>query len=276
LRTQRRLDRIAKAVLLAGAIGLFLVPLVWTLLASLGLQPDNSAQPPTFVGTLTLDHFLEVGVAEPAFWQEVGTSTASAACAALLTITVAFPASYGLARSRFAGERLLAQGFLMFASLPAMAYVIPLSDLMRRVHLADSFVGLVLTEAAVTAPLAVYALHGSLAQLSPEWEEAARLEGAGLAGVLRRVVIPLSAGMLGATAIILLVLDWNLLLAPLVLTNGGLKTIPVALTDFFTFERELEWPTAAAALAISLIPVAVLVAAFSRVLNRFELASSID
>ena len=89
--------------------------------------------------------------------------------------------------------------------------------------------------------------------------------------MLRRVVLPLVGPTMGATAIILFVLDWNLLLVPLVLTAGGLKTVPVAMIDFFTFERELEWPTAAAALIISLLPVAILVAVFHRVLDRFAL-----
>ena len=43
------------------------------------------------------------------------------------------------------------------------------------------------------------------------------------------------------------------------------------MSDFFTFERELDWPTAAAALVASLLPVALLVAAFQRILRRFML-----
>ena len=50
-----------------------------------------------------------------------------------------------------------------------------------------------------------------------------------------------------------------LLLVPLVMTSGQIKTIPVAMSDFFTFERELDWPTAAAALIVSLVPVTILV-----------------
>jgi len=74
-----------------------------------------------------------------------------------------------------------------------------------------------------------------------------------------------------ATALVLFVLDWNMLLVPLVLTSGEIKTIPLGLSDFFTFERELDWPTAAAALIVSLAPVAALVGLFHRVLGRFSL-----
>ncbi len=241
MRAQRRRDRTVRVLLLMAALGIFVLPLVWTALAALGLQANNSSSPPSFHGPPTLDHFSEVGLAEPSFWQELFTSTAAAACAAVLAVAAALLTAYGLARSR----------------APA--------------HLIDTFAGVVLTEAAVTTPLAIYVLYGALVQLSTEWEEAAWLDGASIFSVIRRVVLPLVGPTMGATAIILFVLDWNLLLVPLVLTAGGLKTVPVAMIDFFTFERELEWPTAAAALIISLLPVAILVAVFHRVLDRFAL-----
>jgi multiple sugar transport system permease protein len=260
-----------RIILLLTALVAFLLPLAWTALASFGLLPDNSTRPPSWTGSLTLQHFSEVGIAEPTFWQELATSTAAAVCAAALTVGVAFLGAYALARSNFRAGTMLAQGFLVLASLPVMAYVIPLSDFMRRIHLVDTFAGVVLAEAAATAPLAVFVLHGALAQLSQEWEEAAVLDGAGLYEVLRRVVFPLVAPSVAATAIVLFVLDWNMLLVPLVLTSGDIKTIPVAMSDFFTFERELDWPTAAAALIVSLAPLAVLVAVFHRLLERFRL-----
>ena len=270
-RARRRRDSLVRVLLLIGAIAVFLQPLAWTALASFGVLPDNVTRPPSLKGPLSLDHFREIGVAEPTFWQELTTSTAAAACATALAIVCSFLAAFGLARSRFAGKPLLTEGFLVLASLPAMAYVIPLSDLMRRAHLVDTFAGVVLTEAAVMAPLAVYVLHGAIRQLSAEWEEAAVLDGAGLFRVLGEVVLPMAAPSVAATAIVLFVLSWNLLLVPLVLTSGEIKTVPVAMMDFFTFERELDWPTAAAALVVSLVPVAVLGGIFHRVLERFSL-----
>jgi multiple sugar transport system permease protein len=165
---RRRRDRAARIILVAAALVAFLLPLGWTVLASLGLLPDNTSRPPSWRGEATLDHFSEIGIAEPAFWQELATSTLSAACAAALAVAVSFLAAYGLARSSLLASRGITQGFLVLASLPAMAYVIPLSDLMRRVHLQDTFAGVMLSEAAVTAPLAVFVLFGAIAQLPTE------------------------------------------------------------------------------------------------------------
>ena len=261
-------------VVLAVALVAFLVPLAWTVLAAFGIVPDNSARPPSWSGSFSLEHFADVGLAEPAFWDELASSTAFSAAAMLITIAVSYPAAYALARSP--GATRLVPIFVVLASLPAMAYVIPLSDAMRRAHLIDTAAGIVLSEAAVTAPLAVYVLHGAIRQLSAEWEEAAMLDGVGLWRTLAFVALPLIAPSVVATAIVVFVIDWNLLLVPLALTSGEIKTVPVAMSDFFTFERELDWPSAAAALTISLVPVALLVAFFHRALQRFSLGSQVQ
>ena len=263
--------RAARIIGIAAVTGVFLLPLAWTGLAAVGVLPDDSTRPPAWTGPPTLEHLAEISVAEPTFWQELATSTLAAMLASCLAVAVAFPAAFALARSRFRGGRTATQGFLVLASLPVMAYVIPLGDLSGRLHLIDTFAGITLAEAAVTAPLAVFVLHGAVAQLPPDWEEAAVIDHAGLLRVLSRIVLPLIAPSVAATLVVMFVLDWNMLLVPLVLTSGEVKTVPVALSDFFTFERELDWPTAAAALMVSLAPLAVLVGVFHRVLERFAL-----
>lgn len=259
---------------LAAIAAIFLLPIAWTLLAAFGLTPDDTTRPPSWTWPPTLQHFSDIGVAEPAFWQELSTSSLVALIAAALTVAVAFPAAFCLARSGLKASRTLTPAFLVLASLPPMAYVIPLSDLSRRAHLIDTLAGLTFAEAAVTAPLAAFVLYGAIAQLTPEREEAAVIDGAGLLLILVRVVFPQVAPSVTATLLVMFVLDWNMLLVPLVLTSGEIKTVPVALSDFFTFERELDWPTAAAALTVSLAPLALLVAVFHRLLEGFALGGS--
>jgi ABC-type glycerol-3-phosphate transport system permease component len=261
-------------VFLGIALLLVLVPVLWTALAAIGIQPNNDTSPPSWVGSPSLDHLAEVGVVEPAFWQELATSVGVSAFAALVAAAVSFAAAYGLARSGGRSGRRLTPGLLVLASLPVMAYVLQSSELLRRLGLLDTLPGVTFAEAAATAPLAVYVFHAYLAGASHECEEAARLEGARLASLLRHVVLPAAAPIIVATIIVLFVLDWNQLLIPLVLTGIKVRTLPVVLTDFFTLERELDWPTAAAALTISLVPLLVLVGLGHSFLERFSLADA--
>lgn len=268
---ERRRDTAIRGLALGSALVVFLLPIAWTALAAFGIEPNNGLRPPGWTGGLTLDNFRETGVAEPTFWQEVWTSSSSAVIAATVATAAGFLAAYALARAAPRRGRRIAQGFLVLAVLPAMAYVLPLSMLIGRVGLGDSFPGLVASEAAVAAPLAVYVLYGSIRQIPAEFEEAAWIEGAGIGPIVGRVVFPLAAPNVVATAIVLFVTCWNMLLVPLLVAGVHVKTIPVAMMDFFTFERELEWPVAAAALLVSLVPVAVLAALSRRLLDRFSL-----
>ena len=260
-----------RVVLLGVALIIALLPLLWTALAAIGIEPHNETSPPSWVGTPTLDHLAEVSVVEPAFWQELATSVGVSVAAAILASAVSFLAAYGIARSAGTLPRRVNPAMLVLATLPVMAYVLPLRDVLRRLGLFDTLPGITFAEAAVTAPLAVYVFCAYLAGTSRDREEAAALDGAGIPRVLRDVVVPAAGPMIVATATVLFVLDWNLLLTPLVVTGIDVRTLPVILTDFFTLEREVDWPTAAAALTISLVPLIVLVALFHRSVERFSL-----
>jgi lactose/L-arabinose transport system permease protein len=90
--------------------------------------------------------------------------------------------------------------------------------------------------------------------------------------VIYKIVAPAVRPGLAATAVLVFVLDWNLFLVPTALTLNHVKTIPMALSDFYTYERELEWSNAAAAITLSLVPVAALAAFAHRLLEQFSLS----
>lgn len=248
-----------------------IAPVAWTFLAALGITGDAGRRPAMLNLTPTLDHVAEVGVEAPAFWSQLATSACVAAFASGLALVIAFLAAYALTRSRRGSHHVMRQSMLILATVPVMAFVLPLGELMRRTGLGNSILGLALAQAAVTAPLALFVLAGVLTGLPRDWEDAAMLDGAGLPTMLQRIVVPLSAGAIAATLVILFVINWNQLLIPLVVAGVEVKTVPVAMVDFFTFERELDWPTAAAALIASLVPLLIVVAVFHRSLERFRL-----
>src|SRR5258707_537127 len=99
----RRGRSVRHANFLGIIVVLCLLPLVWTLLASLDVQANDSFSPPTWTLPPTLDRYLEVGVSEPEFLPELLTSAGLSAATTLLTTVIAFLAAYSLARSRFRG-----------------------------------------------------------------------------------------------------------------------------------------------------------------------------
>ena len=131
-----------RVVLLGGAVIIALLPLLWTALAAIGIEPHNETSPPSWVGTPTLDHLAEVSVVEPAFWQELATSVGVSVAAAILASAVSFLAAYGIARSAGSLPRRVNPAMLVLATLPVMAYVLPLRDVLRRLGLFDTLPGI--------------------------------------------------------------------------------------------------------------------------------------
>jgi multiple sugar transport system permease protein len=268
---QRRRQVSIRRLLRGIALLVFLLPIVWTLLAAFGITPNNVVSPPKWTGQPSLTAFGEIGVADPGFLGKVLTSFGLAALATCLTIAIAYLGAYSLVKSRFKRRDMLVQGFLVLASLPVIAYVIPLSDIMRYLRLDDTFVGVTLALTAVYTPLALYVLYGYLTHISPELEEAAHLDGANVLQVLWSVMLPVTLPGIAATAIIIFVLNWNQFLVPTLLGGQSIQTVPEAMSDFYTFEREVEWSTAAAALIVSLLPLALFTTLAYPLLQQFHL-----
>ncbi len=252
-----------RVAVLTGGLVVSLLPLVWTLLAALGLQPAGR----DWRGTLTFDNFVGVVVFEPAFGVEFAYTLVVTGTATLLTLLVAFPAAYRLARVRAAWIDWLTPGLLVLAVSPSIASGLPLSSLVRATGLYGTFPALVLACAAAQLPLALWLLRSYLLRVPVELEEAARLDGAAWLTALLRVVLPVLRDGLVATGVLVFVLDWNLYLLPTLLADRAPHLLTVVMRDFFAFERELEWPTAAAALLVSLLPAGLLVFGAQRALE---------
>ncbi len=260
-------------ILIVLAVVFSLLPLVWTLLASIGIWVNNNTTPPSWHGSPSFEPFAGAVLAKSGFITSILNSFGIAALTALIATFTASLAAYALARARFSGQNLLVHVLLVLSGLPVIAYMMPLKSTLLALHLGDTFLGTALSESALFAPLATFVVFGYFKTVPLEPEQAAQLEGANPFQVLRHVVFPSSSLGIFATALVIFVLSWNQFLLPSAVTFQ-LKTVPVIINDFFTFEREPDWQTAAAALMAAFIPVMLVVASLFRLLERFNLGET--
>jgi ABC-type glycerol-3-phosphate transport system permease component len=248
--------------LIAIALISSLAPIVWTVLASFGIRPDSQH--------ISFDAYRDVQVFESRFVSEVLSSFTVAVIVAALTVTLGLLTAHALEQRRFKPRGFLVQTLLLLSSLPVLAILNGLSATLRTLGLSDTIIGIALAETALYAPLAAFVIYGHLRSLPPSLADAARLEGADTWAILWKIILPSSVPALLATGVLVFVLSWNQVLMPLVLSTN-LKLLPVALVDVFVFERELEWPTAAAALSVSFVPLWLIVTLAFGWLERFSL-----
>ena len=100
-------------------------------------------------------------------------------------------------------------GFLVVRLLPPIALVIPFYLLASALGLLDTALVLVLVNATLTFPLVVVLMRQAFADLPPELEEAAGIDGAGPWRILVGIVLPLAAPAMVATALIVFAFVWN-------------------------------------------------------------------
>src|SRR6266849_4321548 len=181
----------------------FFFPVLWMWLESLKTEPQAASSPPTILFVPTLAEFQEVlsGDFPPFFINSAIASLGST----LLVLIIGLPAAYALAIRPVKRTRDVLFFFISTRFLPFAASLVPLYLLARDLHLLDNIFALVLIYTTINLPLGVWLLRSFLLEIPNDLFEAARVDGAGFFRELTRIVVPLIAPGIAATAPIFLV-----------------------------------------------------------------------
>jgi ABC-type glycerol-3-phosphate transport system permease component len=137
-----------------------------------------------------------------------------------IAVLVASLAAYGLTRIDFSGKTFW---FLLIFSgtvFPLQMYLIPLFFMYQRIGLLNTRFGMILFYTAICIPFAVLVLKNFMSQLSPEMDEAARMDGATELRVYWSIVMPNCTGALLSVFLLQFTWIWNDLLFSTVLGNS--------------------------------------------------------
>lgn len=243
---------------------LFLLPLVWLVLASLDPAATLSLRAPE---RLALDNFVEVGTWELTFRPMMnGFIISGFAC--LTVVVLAALAAYPLSRYTLRYGNHFLYTVLFLSALPVTAIMIPVYAMFARLQLIDSFVGTVLFLTASSLPFAIWMMKNFMDGIPLEFEEAAWLDGASSLRSLRSVVLPLMLPGLAAVAFFQFILIWGNFFVPFILLLDPAK-LPMAVTlyQFFGSFGVVNYGNLAAYAAIYSAPVVMLYLVVSRVFN---------
>ena len=156
-------------------------------------------------------------------------------------------AAYGLTQLSWRGQLPVLLLFVAGVFIPYQAVLVPLSQFWSMVGLQDllaplwglpllhpyysDLIELIITHTAYGVPICTVLFRGYYVGLSDEMIEAARLDGASVFGIYRRIVLPLSAPMFAVVLIFQFTQIWNDLLFALILIGGaGGPSAPVTLS----------------------------------------------
>ena len=141
--------------------------------------------------------------------------------------------------------------------LPPIVVIIPIFLMFRVAGLSGTYVGVILLYTAFNLPFAIWMMKSFFDELSPDVEDAARLDGASERRVFFGVCLPQVKAGLAATAVFGLILTWNEFLFALLLTGVETRTVPVAMAQTIGGDIGVRWGLLAAIETLFLIPVIV-------------------
>jgi len=173
-----------------------------------------------------------------------------------LLITV--PAAYAISRYQFTGRRVFLFLLLMTQMFAAVVILPTLYLVIRALGLLDSYFSVTITVTAILIAFSVWLLKGFFDSIPIEVEEAAMIDGCSRIGVLRQVVLPMSAPGVLTAGIFVFINGYNQFLIPLVFVSDSSK-LPITVGIYNLFgEQLIPYHLVMSSSLIGVIPVVVL------------------
>jgi multiple sugar transport system permease protein len=185
----------------------------------------------------------------------------------MITLLVAVPAGYALARlSGRLGRSLGVAIFLTYLVPPTLLFL-PLSRVAATLHLEDRLWALIVVYPSFTIPFAIWLLMGFFKTIPQELEDAALIDGCSRLGALVRIVFPISIpGILTVVIFTFSLVVNEFVYAITFISSSTNRTLTIGVPTDLIRGDLYNWPGIMAAILIPSIPLALVYNAF---LNRF-------
>lgn len=241
---------------------LTLVPLIWLVACSLKGRDDffkYTFFPPLW--RLSLVNFLGDQKTQGLFDQMpflrlMMNSLFVAGATVIVQLLFSSLGGFALAKYEFRGKKVVMVIMLATMMIPAQVMLAPLYELIFRMRLDDTYLGLIVPGAV--SVFGMFLFRQSMMQLPDELLQAARIDGCSELGLYWRIALPISRPMIGAFCLIAFMGTWNSFLWPQIILQSNLRfTLPIALNQLVGLQQQ-DYGVLMAGTLLSILPVAIL------------------
>ena len=206
---RRSLRAFALYALVIATCAILVFPIYWLVVTALSEPSQLRQLPPSFWPAEPRWGVFRQIMAERPILLWLGNSALAAIGAVAISMVVSVLAGYSLSRFRVRGGQSLGLFILTAKMLPATLLVIPLFGIFRNLELIGSLWSIILAHATLIIPFTTWMLKGYFDTIPRELEQAAMVDGCSPLGAMVRVILPVSAPGLAATALYGFVLSWS-------------------------------------------------------------------
>ncbi|MCY9670189.1 carbohydrate ABC transporter permease [Paenibacillus alginolyticus] len=232
-------------------------PIAWMVLTSLKTSWDAQALPPVWAFVPTLENYISLFTNKSSsnpFGSLLWNSTIVSLVSTVLSVVFGALAAYSLSRFRLKKGKDIAIWILSTRMFPPAATLVPVFMMMSWFNLIDTYAALIIPYTAFNLSFVVWMLKGFFDDIPVDLEEAATVDGCSRMSAFTRIILPLVAPGLAATAIICLMFSWNEFMFALVLSRNDAVTAPVIANQFVTMYG-VKWGELTAASTLMTAPV---------------------
>jgi multiple sugar transport system permease protein len=254
----------------------YLFPVYWMIATSLKTSGAIFASPPQVVPSpLVFSAYIDAVIENPLTIRAIINSAIIGIGTMALTLLLATPAAYALARLRLRGGALMTLLLLITQLLPAIVIATPLFVLFSRIGLLNSYPALILADTTITLPFAVIILRPFFLTVPSELEAAAKIDGCNQFGAFWRVVLPLVRPGLITVAVFAFLFSWGEFLFALSLnTSENVQPVTVALNKFIG-QYGVQWNKLMAVATTIALPIILIFASLQRYIVGGLVAGSV-
>jgi len=254
-------DTLASKIVTYGLLAVFVimvaVPLFWMVTTAIKTNKELYEDFSYVPHRPTLENFVRVIVREKLL-TNIQNSFSVAMITTLITVLVSSLAAYSIVRYRYPGREWIGRLILFKYLLPSVMLIVPLYVIVTALGLGNTQQGLILTYLTFTIPFCTWMLMGYFRGMPVELEEQAMVDGCTKIGAMLRILLPLSAPGLVASAIFSFTLAWNEFLLALVITmDQSTMTVPIKLSMMVVGDQYI-WGQLMAGAVLASIPVGIL------------------
>ena len=254
----KRTSKILSRVFIVLCLIVALFPIYWMLCTSLKSDGEIYQKIPTMIPKRFTVEAYSYLLTKTNFLNAIKNSLLVATVVSLLSIAVAYPTAYTLARTKFRGRRVLSKAVLFTYMLPTSVLYIPLYILVARLGLTNTLWGLVLIYPTFALPYVAWILIPHVQSIPVALEEAAMMDGCSHFMIMYRIIFPLALPGIISTTIFAFAMCWGEYLYALVnLTSATVQTFPLVISSLIYGDMP-PWNQLMAGAIMACIPIIII------------------
>lgn len=250
---QSRTQKTIYALLNLIVLFVFLFPFLWMLSASFKTQIQVLSPDYLFAFTPTIKNYVAV-FTKYDYLQFIWNTFLIAALSTFGSLFLGLPAAYGVAK-----YKMPVFGFTVLVAkiIPGITYLVPWYILFNKMHLIDTFLGMILAHMVIGLPFIMWVMIPFFEEFPKEVEESAWIDGSSKLRTFYQMVLPISMPGIITSSLLSFIFSWNNFMFSLVLAGEKTKTLPLAIFNFMS-NTSINWGALMAAACIITLPVIII------------------